>query len=359
MHNLHKKPASHRSFCRALLGALLTFILSLSCSQSEPAGDRARSTGQRNSESIASGANTGDATATTGGKSSLREGLLTDEELLGEDVGLDIEEYVTQEDLPPDEPESEADEQRQTPKVNYPMIVMKATGNTHCRRNMATRLVTMSQLGPKLMAIKKAFVKLDCNKFRWYEESKCESKTGESASKAMGLTHYFRPVYKNLRAKRDAGQYFPSYNIYTNKVSNKGAVYHFSSELPVFPWPAVESRYADLKGGKVHSWKAKVTGAANLNAEVQVRRTGGSGNRIKLQYKTILNGGGNRSLYSDFPIPQTQTFTIDMAKKQIVEVSSHHIFSNSKCKDNGNTLVNFKLCHQTLEGKTTNYPCPF
>lgn len=190
--------------------------------------------------------------------------------------------------------------------------------------------------------------------------------TADIRAKAVGKTIYKRtsiPERKNIVDSAGKPANAP-YVIFANGVTDvKGTVFSFSSPLPVFPFPGVKARYADVIASPV-TWKATVTGGGQtFEVQMTVAAVDVSSDIVRMTITTNIPADTNGFLYELFPPSRVGEYTINTDLKRVAGMRMTYWFyadgTKYSSKKKESVDMTYTLCSVTKAGSTEQIAtCP-
>ncbi len=243
--------------------------------------------------------------------------------------------------------------------IEYPNMDFFGNGITTCKSDS---LPTKVQFFSKLHA-----EKLELNMYQASlkaKKSKATKKANQKIAESTGITNFTRPSKEEKAKYVNDGFKWANYAIFAKSVTKErqGQTYEFSKPLPVFPWPAQSSRYAELAAGP-KSWTANVTGADTFTVTVTLSLDGVSGDesRIKLQTEIHEDQPGkadHRARYEKFPIPREAIYTVNGVDRDVKMIQNISWFNGAECNNRPEAVtMTYKLCRKSTSEKDEQFPC--
>lgn len=244
--------------------------------------------------------------------------------------------------------------------LEYPVLGFKANGTTFCQESLPTTSTVETKLSDSKLEIKRVSVKVNCyQKSGPFGSGKCNQAEFDQKinSESLGKIVFTRATAKELSKMKKDGIKPPGYAILASKVvTNKGLEYNFSRPLPIFPWPAVKSRY-DAIADEEQTFTADVTGEKNLSISVTIKMIDSTEDTATLQFVSTINGSEDRSLYDKFPVPRMAVYTVNTKKRDVRSFEATDWFHHKECPHNGQTVLSYKLCSKEKEKNKEDFDC--
>jgi hypothetical protein len=242
----------------------------------------------------------------------------------------------------------------------YPLLDFKAKGTTFCKESLATESTVQTKLSEKTLEIKRVTVKVNCYQQAGpFGQGKCNQSEFDQKinSESLGTIVFTRASSEDLSKMKKEDVKPPAYAILATKViTHKGLEYNFSRPLPIFPWPAVKSRY-DVIDGEEQVFTADVTGEKNVSISVAISMIDSTEDTVTLQFVSTINGSEERSLYDKFPVPRMAVYTINTKTRDVRAFDSTDWFYDKECPHNGQSSLSYKLCGKEKDKKTETFDC--
>jgi hypothetical protein len=244
--------------------------------------------------------------------------------------------------------------------IEYPLLAFNAKGTTFCQESLPTSSAVESKLSESKLEIKRVSVKVSCyQKSGPFGTGKCNQTEFDQRinSESLGTITFTRATTEELSKMKKDGHKPPGYAILATKVvTHKGLEYNFSRPLPIFPWPAVKSRYKDIDDVE-QTFTAEVTGEKNVSISVSIKMVDSTEDTVTLQFVSTINGSEDRMLYDKFPVPRMAIYTINTEKRDIKSFEATDWFHHKECPHNGQTSLSYKLCSKEKDGEKEDFDC--
>lgn len=246
------------------------------------------------------------------------------------------------------------EEETEIAEVEYPELKFNGSGHTTYKNSdkfpMTSSIAT--QLETETLAITTVSTKIKC-------DPKCEQdEVDRDVAAKLGTTTYQRVPKQELnRLKNEEEFRYVSFAVFADEAQKPGGnPFQFETPLPVFPWPAVMSRYEDLEDGP-QQWTSRVNGG-QFNATVTVSLEGKSGDQVTIKFALTIPEDRDHKLYGDFPMPKEAVYVIDTKTKDVLRINSTSAYHGNKSKRGEFSVVAFSLCSKTTGGETDTFSCP-
>lgn len=202
---------------------------------------------------------------------------------------------------------------------------------------------------------------LDINMFRARVDvgSKGQEDADKEMQKSLGLTFYKRVTRDEMQGFKEDGFKNAGYSIFALSVdkTSKQQQFFFDKPLPVYPWPAPNSRFSPLDNGSA-SWTANVTGHRQFTATITISKEAETDDSVTLKYALLIHEDTNRVIYEDFPIPREAIYTINTKDRDVRQIVSTSWFNGEKCDNRPEEVrMTYKLCKKTTGDKVEDIPC--
>lgn len=244
--------------------------------------------------------------------------------------------------------------------TEYPLLGFKAKGTTFCQESLPTASSVETKLSESTLEIKRVSVKVNCyQKSGPFGSGKCNQAEFDQRinSESLGTIVFTRATAEELSKMKKDGLKPPGYAILASKVvTHKGLEYNFSRPLPIFPWPAVKSRYAVIDNEE-QVFTADVTGEKNVSISVAIKMIDSAEDTVTLQFTSTINGSEDRQLYDKFPIPRMAIYTINTETRDVRSFEATDWFHHKECPHNGQTSLSYKLCSKEKEKNKEAFDC--
>jgi hypothetical protein len=245
-------------------------------------------------------------------------------------------------------------------KIEYPLLGFKAKGTTYCQESLPTESTVETKLSETKLEIKRVSVKVNCyQKSGPFGSGKCNQTEFDQKinSESLGTITFTRANAEDLAKMKKDGVKPPAYAILASKVvTHKGLEYSFSQPLPIFPWPAVKSRY-DAIDDEEQVFTADVSGEKNVSVSVAIKMIDSTDDTVTLQFVSTINGSEDRSLYDKFPIPRMAIYTVSTTEKDVRSFEATDWFHHKDCPHNGQTNLSYKLCSKEKDKNKEAFDC--
>lgn len=243
--------------------------------------------------------------------------------------------------------------------VEYPNMDFLGNGITSCKGDsMPTKVQFFSKLHTEKLELNmyQASIKAD--------KGKAEDKANKKIAESTGITIFSRPSKEEKAKYIEDGFKWASYAIFAKSVTKErqGQTYEFSKPLPVFPWPAIASRYDELADGP-KSWTANVTGADTFTVTVTLSLDGVSGDEVRFKLQTEIHedqpgNADHRARYEKFPIPREAIYTVNGVDRDVKMIQNISWFNGAECKNKPEAVtMTYKLCRKSTTEKDEQFPC--
>lgn len=238
--------------------------------------------------------------------------------------------------------------------VEYPELQFNGTGHTTYKTSdkFPTTASIATKLASDMLSITTVSTKINC-------DPKCEqAEVDQDIAAKLGTTTYQRVSKQELnRLKNEEDFKYASYAVFAREAQKPGGTaFQFETPLPVFPWPAVMSRYEDLEDGP-QEWTSRVNGGL-FTATVLVSLEGKSGDQVTIKFALNIPEDQGHKLYGEFPMPKEATYVIDSRTRDVLRIDSTSAFHGNKSKTGEFSVVSFSLCSKRSDGETNAFPCP-
>jgi len=275
------------------------------------------------------------------------------------------------------------DKVAETPE--YPQLAFNGRGYTtyKLKDRLAMTMSIETRLDEKEFTTDTKTAKVECGK-----KSGCKQKDVDASvsRNSIGANVYQRSTPAELRNLKKDGFNAASYAIFAKSVRGRnGIVYTFDKPIPIYPWPAAKSRYEALNNGS-ESWTTTATAdryiplRSNISLEEAARngekheragnarktfsvtmvvskQAGSSSSEIKLVFDMSISEDKSRMAYKHFPIPKTQTFTIDTTKRDVIAANMITWSNGDKSEKPEESVLDYKLCTKTTSEDVKQFSC--
>jgi hypothetical protein len=196
--------------------------------------------------------------------------------------------------------------------------------------------------------------------------SKQDQATADIREKAVGKTVYKRSTIEERKNIVDASGKSNSapYVIFASGVTDvKGNQFTFSSPLPVFPFPGVKARYAEVIAASA-GWKATVTGGGQtFDVTMTVSAVDVADDVVRLIITTEIPSDTDGRLYEIFPPAKRGEYTLVTTSKRVTGMRMSYWFfadaSSYSSKRKETVEMTYSLCTVTKDGTTEQITsCP-
>jgi hypothetical protein len=258
-------------------------------------------------------------------------------------------------DQPPDTTEAPA---QPPPPIVYPTFDFNGKGACTCKGKVHTTLAKIkTQLDDNNLNINMYYADMILN-----GKSKGQKQATEKISQNTGITSYVRVPKAEVKPLKDSGFDYATYAIFAKSVTKQrqGQTYNFDKPLPVFPWPAVASRYKALADApnKTKSWSANVTGFHTFPVTISLTLLEATAEKITVALHTEIGGDNQGNLYEDFPIARDSVYTINPAALLVTRIDATNLFFGDECNKSLETIkMAYLICQRDSEGKVDQFPC--
>jgi hypothetical protein len=243
-------------------------------------------------------------------------------------------------------------------EVVYPQLAFKGNGGVSCGSNNPRLVDALST------TLTKEKLEILIESATISDAGKAEGQANEEIQKSIGLTTYLKPTTSE---KKEIGTYnYAAYAIFAKTITKQkqGQTFVLEKPLPVFPWPAPKSRYAQLKKKGTESWSSRVTGGGrSFTSTVTITFISESGDDITLKFRNDIledqpGSADHRAIYEIFPVAREATYTINTVTKDVRRIQSTHWFKGDNCNGAPSSVdLLYMLCKKTTGVKVDTFPC--
>lgn len=256
------------------------------------------------------------------------------------------------------------DEEVELDPALFPSLELAGSGVTKCKEDLRTTTRIASQLSATELTVARTDARVACWRdnewidillgIRGCDQAELDAKV---RADVLGATRYRRATTDERQRLRDAGTKPPAYAVLAMGVtSHKGVAWQFDRPLPVFPWPAPATRYADLDAGP-QTFNATAVGPKTIALSIKVEKVETLGTLVKLRFTTSINNDVDRAAFDNFPIPRTATYQIDTVTRDIRAIDAVDWFTDQACRGSGQIEMTYKLCKKTVNGQVQDFGC--
>ena len=242
-------------------------------------------------------------------------------------------------------------------KIDYPVLTYFGIGDvSHEGRSLNMDIELATEIDDRKLQIESYRANVSCSGINGCEQREVDQKSRD----LEGEDRYQRVSFDDRKKLGD--DYEDShYAIFADKVdTKKGRVFTFDKPLPVYPWPAAESRYEPLEKGRAEfettvSASPPIGSVSQFEVRVRVKLESLSSSQAIIQIDTTIPSDNGHNLYGEFPIPRNTEYTIDIEERSIVEVDMTSNFKGEEGPER--TQLRFRLCSSELESGTEEFSC--
>lgn len=331
---------------RALLFASFALALVASCNNAPeaPAGLASSGIGGLKTDGKKRAANDGNISGDEGQSKELDAGDLSDGGEASKETAAK-QAAAAEGPPPPDKP------------IVYPAFDFNGKGTCTCKGKVHTSLAKITTaLDAQNLTINMYYADLIVSGGKGQKEA---SKTIQAST---GITQWQRPSPQEAQSLKDQGFDYAPYAIFAREAKKfrQNQVFAFDKPLPVFPWPAVASRYKALKDApnQTKSWSANVTGAGNFQVVVSLTLISATATEIVIKLTTDIPADTTWQLYEIFPLPREATYHIDPQQLIVTRIDNLSLFFGDECKKQKESVrMAYLLCKRDAQGKVDQFPC--
>lgn len=242
--------------------------------------------------------------------------------------------------------------------IKFPTFDFNGKGACTCKGKVHTTMAKVStMLDDEALTINMYYADMILN-----GKSKGQKEATDKIAQNTGSTIYARPSKDEVAALKAADFDWAAYAIFAKSVTKQrqGQTYTFDKPLPVFPWPAVASRYKALADApnKTKSWSAQVTGFHSFAVTISLTLKEASADKIVVALQTTITGDDQGKLYEDFPVARDAVYTINPETLVVSGIESTNWFFGDECdKTKEQIKMVYLVCKRTADGKVDQFPC--
>ncbi len=244
------------------------------------------------------------------------------------------------------------------PPIKFPTFDFNGKGACTCKGKVHTTLAKISTaLDAAALNINMYYADMILS-----GKSKGQEQATEKIQQNTGITTYSRPSVDEVKALKAGGFDWASYAIFAKGVTKtrQGQAYTFDKPLPVFPWPAVASRYKALADapGKTKSWSANVAGFHAFAVTISLTLTEATAEKIVVSLHTEISGDDQGKFYEDFPVARDSVYTINPQALLVTRIDNTNLFFGDECnKSQEQVKMAYLICKRDSEGKVDQFGC--